>query len=306
MRMLFNSKLLFCIGLLSEIVLQIFMVGLIKKGDHIDYRNFYDAMTSVSSSEFLDFNAIDFIGSNDILYNVIVYLYSRVVDFDVFVFSTNVLYFYLIATLLQRAGLGIINVFLPLSFYIIGIQFSAQRLMLAISMLIMVNYYRRKLLFVLPAMVHTQVIPLLFYMRKWRGSFLMYAGAIAFIISSYYLDFNFISKLFVYIYERSVLEFSDFAPLIYFFTVVILSYDLREDKNPIFLFVIFAILIFAIGSGRVNIMIFVYTLLLVGAGQVRNVYGRLLLIPFFVYDVIKGLSFISNVAEGGSGFDAFQ
>lgn len=296
------------ISIVLEIVLLSSLDGKIGAGDHIDYRKYYDLVGQQDLNTFSINDSINAIGSIDYLYNFIIFIFSRYVNFDVFVFFINLCYFLFVLLLFSRMKLYFIAPLLPFSFYIVGIQYSAQRLLLAITIFGLSFIYGKKIITLSALLIHAQILPLFFLYMKYVKKINILFAAIFFIFLAVYFDLNAVQKFILYATNREKIVLQDFLLIISFYMAVKIS--LKDKDTIIFnaelIFLLLFLLVIFLGSGRLNIIAFFVTLIILSTVKSVDIKSKVFLLLFMMYDIAKGFMFISGVLDGNSGFDAIS
>jgi hypothetical protein len=296
--------LIFAISLLIELIIQLLMSGQAIVGDHVAYKNYFDFISLSNFRDFLATDSAGFIGSYDYLYNFIVFLFSRFSNFNFFTFFINIPFYFVFVILFTRLKMVLVLPLLPFTFYVIGIQFSAQRLMLAITIFSLAYLYAKTLLSFLSLFAHVQVAPLFLVYYKKIQAWLIVFILLTIPSLAYFFDTNASQKLLLYAANRPQIQFNDFMFMIYLFFAIGSSCPRSVLKNLTLPFLAFSVLIFIIGDGRINIIIFIYSLLFLQNIKKISLRTKFLYCIFLAYDSIKGVQFILGVMDGNSGFDS--
>jgi hypothetical protein len=275
-------------------------------GDHLAYRKYYDYISNGDYNNFLYVDSRDYIGSLDYLYNNFVFIFSRIIDFDSFTYFINFIYFFVFALLLNNIRMEFLVPILPFSFYIIGLQYSAQRLMLAVTVFGIFFLLNKRFLSILSLLIHTQISPLFFLYIKYlrKHSYLI----LLFIIVSYFESINFVPKFLHYASTREAVKVNDFLFLIIISLMVKFSTvkKIFNDFDLFIIFIIFFCIITILGDARINFIIYVLALLILNVNKHINLKSKIVLIIIYTYDVVKGVLFISGIVIGNTGFESIK
>lgn len=294
------------IGVILEIFLLCLLDGETIAGDHLSYRNYYNYISNVDYNNFLSIDSRDYIGSLDYLYNNIVFIFSRVIDFDSFTYIINFIYFLFFALLFNNIRMGFLIPILPFSFYIVGLQFSAQRLMLAVSVFGFFFIFNKRILSIISLFIHFQIILLFLLYIKYLKKYCILI--LLFLIISFYENINFIQKLLHYASTREIIKLNDYLFLI-IMSLMVKFTNVKKLFNNFELFIIFISFVGVItllGDGRINYIVYVLALLILNLCISINIKTKIILIIIMVYDVTKGIMFISGILIGNSGFDSIK
>lgn len=291
-------------GVFIEIILLLVLSGRAVEGDHVHYRNYYSYVESSDFGEFLNLDSREHIGSLDYLYNFTVFLFSRIIDFDTFTFIVNVMYFFLFCKIFKILKIDFAIPLLPFTFYIVGLQFSAQRLIVALSIFGFSYLNKKKITSLLSLFSHVQVLPLFLILLKTLNFTIVLMAFMFALILGFYFDINAVQKLFYYALNRGEIKATDYIYIIVMFLAVIFSYKKEDLIKIVVAFGALAAIVTIIGDGRINIIVYFLSLLfLVDAKQV-SIYSKCIILSFLIYDLIKGFLFIGGILNGGSGFEA--
>jgi hypothetical protein len=294
------------IGIILEILLLYFLDGKVKAGDHLAYRNYYDYISNGDYNKFLYVDSRDYIGSLDYLYNNLVFIFSRVIDFDSFTYFINFIYFFLFALLLNNIRMEILVPILPISFYVVGLQYSAQRLILAVTVFGISFLFNKRFLSILSLLIHTQISPLfLLYINYIRKHSIL---ILLFIILCYFGDINALPKFLHYASTREAVKVNDYLFLIIISLMVKFSTTKKifNDFDLFIIFTIFFCIITILGDGRINFIVYVLALFILNLNKNINIKSKIVLIIIYTYDVVKGVLFISGIVIGNTGFESIK
>jgi hypothetical protein len=276
-------------------------------GDLLAYSLFYYEAYNANIVEFLKLDSINIIGSSDILYNFIIFIFSRFIDFEIFLFFINFLYLWVVLQVFYKSGLKYFLPFVPFTFYVIAMQFSAQRLEIGIILMLFGILYNRNLVSISSIFVHTQLAPFLVLginrvsSVKLPGIYLILALIIFLLVTTN----SYIIEKFIFYSESTIVNINDYYFIFYvFITSCYMRFYLNilfPYKKFIIFYVVILILLPFIGSYRLNILIYFSFIILLKFLHF-NFTRYILAFPVILYDFIKGLIFIQSLIINGNGF----
>lgn len=299
------KKIVIGSALVIEVLLLLFLIPKVESGDLIFYKNLFNLYEDYSISDFIHLDTASIIGSRDYGFNLLVYSFSKILNFEIYIFIISLFYFISISKILIKKNLQYFIIFLPISFYIVGIQFSAIRLELAISIFIFFYYSNLKFIKYLSIFFHTQIIPIFLSEFNYKRNYIYIIIVILFISAVLFFNPHIIEKFILYSQENSEIKKNyvrEFGLIIFSVFIVSLS-NKKINYQYCLLAVCFFPLIFVLGAGRINIILFFLMLLNIKKSEKNNTYLNISLAIFFIYDVHKGLQFINGIISGNSGFN---
>jgi hypothetical protein len=294
------------LSLLAEVFLLLFLIPKVETGDLISYKNLFNIYEHFSIGEFIDLDAATIIGSRDYGFNFLVFIFSKIANFETFIFCISIFYFISILILLIKKNLYYLIILLPFSFYMVGIQFSAIRLEIALSIFIFFYFSNKKYLKYVSIFFHTQIIPIFLSQENKIHLKFVFFGVFFLTILLFYNP-HIIEKFLLYSKENSEISKNYLREYgLILFSIFVVSISKRKiDYYYIILALILITLVYILGAGRINIIVF-YLMLL----NIKNCNNNILLIisltTFFLYDIYKGLYFIDGIIIGNSGFDSIK
>lgn len=291
-------------GVFIEIILLLVLSGRAIEGDHAHYRNYYSYVAILDFEEFLNLDSRGYIGSLDYLYNFTVFLFSRIVDFDSFTFIINIIYFFLFCKIFKILKINFLIPLLPFTFYMVGLQFSAQRLIIALSIFGFSYLNKRGITSILSLFSHMQVLPLFLILLKPLNFPIILLAFMFALLLGFYFDINAAQKLVYYALSRGEIKVTDYLYIIVMFMAVKFSYKKEDLIKIVVAFGALAAIVTIIGDGRINIIVYFLTLLFLVDTKQVSIYSKGILISFIIYDLIKGVLFIGGILSGNSGFEA--
>ena len=275
-------------------------------GDGVFYTSTFD---SLKSAGLFDGYTLfqDGLGASEFFSYLIFYFAAQTVSYDLFIYLTNVSLAFAIYFLYKKYEKGIIWYLLtvPLNFYFLILCFGAQRLKLGIFFLVLVivtsSKVKSRIFAGLALFSHFQIIIILvaeyikgFFAGKARIPFMEIAVATA-VCAGVVLTVPMIQiKILSYVLERGEVNLYTFL-----FSFLIAAYISKFNFAVIAEFLFFFLLILVIGESRVNILVFFVLWRLV---FLEKKSPALVAYPISLYLSVKGVVFMIDVANGGTGF----
>jgi len=275
-------------------------------GDGIFYTSTFE---SLKSAGLFDGYTLfqDGVGASEFFSYLIFYFAAQTVSYDLFIYLTNVSLAFAIYLLYKNYEKGIIWYILtvPLNFYFLVSCFGAQRLKLGIFFLVLAiitsNRVRSKIFTGLALFSHFQILIILaaeyikgFFTGKARIPFMEIAVAIAICVGVVLSVPMLQIKILSYILERGEVNLYTFL-----FSFLIAAYISKFNLAVIAEFFFFFLLILVIGESRVNILVFFVLWRLI---FLERKYPAFVAYPISLYLSVKGVIFMLDVANGGTGF----
>jgi len=293
------------ISLIFEISLLLIITPLVYTGDFLSYRNLYEVYENADISAFLTIDTAGIVGSRDYGFNTLVYFFSKFSNYDYFIIIISFSYFLVMAKLLNSKNIIFLLPIMPFTFYIVGLQFSAIRLELAITIFLFFYLNNNSKLTFISALFHAQIAPIFIQIVNKNNLYkiLTIFGIISImaIVYSPYI----IEKFILYSNANSEIQsnwFREFGFILYSIIIVCLSKN-KICYTYIIKAILFSPLIFFLGAARINILLFLLMLLNLDPFGAMTLRVRAGLLVFFFYDIYKGILFISGLLQGNSGFE---
>jgi len=278
----------------------------VQVGDGIAYNAMYDALKGLN---FLDgYEAFqDGIGASEFFSYVIFYLAAQLLSYDAFIYLTNLGLTFAIYAVYRHYGKNVVwfLVSVPLNFYFLAVCFGAQRLKLGLMFLMMTVCLSRsscrKLSAALALFSHFQLI-IIFVAERIRSFFTGAAKlpviellAVAAVCVSIFFTVPVLQlKVLSYVLERGDINLVTFGA-----SFLIVAYISRFDFGMIAEFMFFLAVILVIGESRVNILVFCVMWRLIFLARRRPALVSYLI---SLYLSVKGVGFIVDILNGGTGF----
>jgi hypothetical protein len=275
-------------------------------GDGVFYTNTFDFLKN--SGLFEGYTIFqDNLGASEFFSYLIFYFFAQLVNYELFVHITNISLAFSIYFLYKRYEKGIIWYILtvPLNFYFLILCFGAQRLKLGILFLALVlvtsKKSRSRIYAGLALFSHFQIIIILFA-EYVKGFFtgkaripvmeILVAAAICvgIVMSVPMLQVKILSY---------VLERGDVSLYTFLFSFLIAVYISKFNIGVIAEFLFFFVLILIVGESRINILVFFVLWRLIFLEQKHPAFVSY---PIALYLSVKGVVFMADVANGGTGF----
>jgi hypothetical protein len=275
-------------------------------GDGIAYSSTFDALRGTG---LLDGYEIfqDGIGASEFFSYTVFYVAAQVMNYDAFVYVTNLGLAYAIYAVYRHYGKNAIWFLatVPLNFYFLAVCFGAQRLKLGFLFLMLMvcasRSSRAKVLATLSLFSHFQLI-IIFIAERIRSFFsgatklpITELVAIAAVCASIFFTVPVLQlKVLSYILERGEVNLVTFAA-----SFLVVLYVSRFDLGIVAEFLFFLAVILIIGESRVNILVFCVMWRLVFLARERPA-----LVSYIIslYLSVKGVNFMIDILNGGTGF----
>lgn len=275
-------------------------------GDGIAYTSMFESLENASLFEGYGLFQ-EGVGASEFFSYLIFYSAAQTVSYDLFIYLTNVLFAFSIYFLYQKFEKGIFWYLLtvPLNYYFLVLCFGAQRLKLGIFFLILAvlasEKFRSRLFAGLAFFCHFQLVIIFvgerireFFSGKTRLPLAEIILGAALCVSVVMLVPMLQMKVLTYVLERGAVNLYTFL-----FSFLIAAYLSKWDIGVLAEFLFFLVLILIIGESRVNILVF---FLVWRMAFLDRKYPALVAYPIALYLAVKGVIFMMDVANGGTGF----
>lgn len=277
-------------------------------GDGVFYTSTFDLLQNAG---IIDGYTIfqDGLGASEFFSYLIFYFAAQTISYDFFIYLTNVALAFSIYFLYKKYEKGITWYILtvPLNFYFLILCFGAQRLKLAVFFLVLVlvtsNKVRSRIFVGLSLFSHFQIVIILaaehiksFFSGKARLP-IMEIALVAALCSGLVFAVPMLQiKILTYVLDRG--ELNLFTFLFSFFIAVYIS---KFNIAVIAEFLFFFLLILIIGESRINILVFFVLWRII---FLERKSAAIVAYPISLYLSVKGIVFMIDVANGGTGFAA--
>jgi hypothetical protein len=306
MKFLFTSiPSIIIIGLIA--VVQTYLLrGHSLVGDGTFYKDTFDTL---SSTGFFDGYEVfqEKLGASEYISYIVFFLASKIFDYDVFSYFSNIVFSLSIYLVYQKYNKGIASylITVPLNFYFLVLCFGAQRLKFAMLFLMLAFYvgsrFRTRIFGTLALFSHFQVIITL-AAEQVRKAF---SGA----VRVRYLEVAIVCvlcvfvvasvpvlqvKILSYVLERGPLNIVPFL-----FSFMIAAAFSRFNVGVMAEFTFFLVLIFIVGESRINILVFCSLWRIIFLCRASP---ALISYVIAAYLSFKGANFMIDILNGGTGF----
>lgn len=275
-------------------------------GDGLAYTATYEALVGSGIIEGYEIFQ-NGLGASEFFSYIVFYLSAQLISYEAFIYITNLAFAYSIYWVYRRYDKGILAyvVTIPLNFYFLAVCFGAQRLKLGFFFLILAlatsRPTRAKWFAFFCLFSHFQLV-IIFAAERVRsfvkGSAKLPLAEVvvvsALAVGIFFAVPVFQLKVLSYVLERGEVNLLTFAA-----SFLVAAYVSRLDIGLIAEFVFFLVVILIIGESRVNILVFCVLWRLIFLEQKRPVLVAYLI---STYLLIKGVAFMSDIANGGTGF----
>ena len=277
-------------------------LNLVKHDDLVAYENYFNISKDLDFTSFLVLDSREFYGSLDYGFNILTYISSGIFSFSGFLVIVYLMYSLAVAKLFYNNSLWFLGLIFPFTFYGYGVSHSAVRLTLAMTVFIVAFNARKKIYSFIAPLFHSQVIPLFLFFRISKNKLLfLILGLIAVLFSP-----SFFAKLNHYFSNNNIdfLSFYKSIALFAYFSIVV--YISTKENYIFFILLLFIILLSIIGPGRIEILFYMLSLLLINNKDRPHSYSIIMLSFFSTYDFLKGVLFLNDIINDGNGYGGFN
>jgi hypothetical protein len=291
---------------LVSLVQSYFLRDHVLVGDGIAYSSTFDALRGIG---LLDGYEVfqNGVGASEFFSYIAFYFAAQLLSYDAFVYLTNLGLAFAIYAVYRYYGKNVVWYLasVPLNFYFLAVCFGAQRLKLGLLFLMLTvctsRSSFRKVLAALSLFSHFQLIIILvaerirgFFSGAARLPIMELIAVFAVCVSIFFTVPVLQIKVLSYILERGEVNLVTFAA-----SFLIVVYISKFDFGIIAEFLFFFVVILIIGESRVNILVFCVMWRLIFLVRERPA-----LVSYFIslYLSVKGVGFIVDILNGGTGF----
>lgn len=275
-------------------------------GDGIFYTSTFELLQNASIFEgYTIFQ--DGLGASEFFSYLIFYVASQTISYDFFIYITNIALAFSIYFLYRKYQKGIIWYVLtvPLNFYFLILCFGAQRLKLGIFFLVLVvvtsNKLKSRFFVSLALFSHFQIIIILaaehiksFFSGKNRIPIMEILMVTALCVGLVFSVPMLQIKISTYVLDRGEVNLFTFL-----FSFLIAAYISKFNIAVVVEFLFFFLLILIVGESRINILVFFVLWRMI---FLERKHVALISYPISLYLSVKGIVFIIDVVNGGTGF----
>lgn len=293
----------FCISLLFS--------GLYIKGDQIAYIDFYEASKGLSYIETYILQIYS-IGSADLGYSILIWLFSDFVSKNIFISLANAILGVLLYKILKKYNYPIwLYVGLMLSFYMFVLFFAAERLKFAAIFVLIAFFYesffKRCFVILVATLFHAQalfVLALVIIYELTRNTFISNIFKFKNLIAFAFI-FSAILIFFILGFEIIFEKFNAYSSYEIFslakpIALGLISIVFMRDKFfAISSSVFFLLSCFVLGTDRIVMIQFIFVILFLNHNSKNQVFILFLL---FSYLFLKNIDFIYKIFICGEGF----